>query len=352
MTAFQKYIVIGYRWLAIAVLCTVLIGAGVFFSTMAVYQVNGTWGAPVILSQSSPRIMSINSEIFRARQAISLLRTTVEHNNRQLEVLGSSKTTQESVLERYSESLEKQSKVDAALTGKLSKLVGEKRGMDARAVEVAKATDVIDAAIDKELKAGLITAETAARSRAQAVTNASSVTSARVSTAALEQQVNELAAGVATYKGGDSSTRVLENVSRVEMMRANIADVVLRMAQLEADNAVKSKEIDEAERLLETLLRSPYVLAANSKDLDNQFAFVPYENEKAVAVGESVYSCALEFVICSKVGTVKTVTTDEERGRHPIFNRDVRGFLVELELTDKSAAKDRVLFFGHSPLYL
>ena len=42
----------------------------------------------------------------------------------------------------------------------------------------------------------------------------------------------------------------------------------------------------------------------------------------------------------------------EEKGRHPVFQRDIRGFLVDLELTDEAAAKERVLFFGGRPLIL
>jgi len=352
MTPFQKFFVKSYRWLAVLVLGAVLLAAACYFGMVLIYGVNKSWGAPVIMSKSSPRIVSMTAEVFRARQALDTLKLGLSSAAQARTALVTQKEWLADLIARYEDSLQAQKRVDQALTGKLGRLASEKRSVDAKTAKVVKANRVLAESIDKELRAGLITEEAAARARSQIVSAEAALNTGLIGTASLENQVSELTYGIRTIDGAATSPKALESLARLNVLKRELTEVDLKLTSLDAEAAVKTTERKELETFLEKLTSSPYYLAAYGAQSVHQFAFVPYENEDSVEVGAPVYSCLLEVLLCSKVGVVKAVTHDEEKGRHPVFQRDIRGFLVDLELTDKDAAKERVLFFGGRPLFL
>jgi hypothetical protein len=117
--------------------------------------------------------------------------------------------------------------------------------------------------------------------------------------------------------------------------------------QLRSDQA----QIHQIEAAIATAKGSPYFLATKK---DMKFAFVPYENQAHASNGAAVYSCALGMVFCHQVGTIGHIFKDEERTNNPFpfFKNELRGFLVELDLNEPEAAKDKVLFLGRKPLFL
>jgi len=352
MTSFQKFFVKSYRWLAVLILGAVLLAAACYFGMVLIYGVNKSWGAPFILSKSSPRIVSMTAEVFRARQALDTLKLGLSSTAQARTALVTQKEWLTDLIARYENSLQAQKRVDQALTGKLDRLASEKRGVDSKTAEVVKANRVLAESIDKELKAGLITEEAAARARSQIVSTEAALNTGLIGTASLENQVSELTYGIRTIDGAATSPKALESLARLNVLKRELTEVDLKLTSLDAETTVKTTERKELETFLEKLTSSPYYLAAYGAQSVHQFAFVPYENEDSVEVGAPVYSCFLEVLLCSKVGVVKAVTQDEEKGHHPVFQRDIRGFLVDLELTDKDAAKERVLFFGGRPLFL
>ncbi|ANH76681.1 hypothetical protein ACS15_5510 [Ralstonia insidiosa] len=352
MTLFQKFFVKGYRWLAVLILASVLLAAACYFGMVFIYGVNKSWGAPVIMSKSSPRIVSMTADVFRARQALDTLKLKLNSAAKARTALIKQKEWLIDLAARYEESLQVQKRVDQALTGKLGRLAGEKRSVDAKSAEVVKANRVLAESIDKNLNAGLITEEAAARARSQIVSAEILLNTGLIDTVSLESRMSELNYGIRTIDGAATSPKTLESLARLSVLKRELTEAELKLADLDAETAVNTAERKELETFLEKLTSSPYYLAAYGAQAVHQFAFVPYENEESVAVGAPVYSCFLEVLLCSKVGVVRAVTQDEEKGRHPVFQRDIRGFLVDLELTDEAAAKERVLFFGGRPLIL
>jgi hypothetical protein len=79
-------------------------------------------------------------------------------------------------------------------------------------------------------------------------------------------------------------------------------------------------------------------------------ALVPYDNQAVANQGAPVYDCYLSIVLCRQVGVLKATFVGEQHTTHPIFKTDLRGFLVQLELTDPDSAKSKTLFVGSKPL--
>ncbi|WP_454845431.1 hypothetical protein [Ralstonia thomasii] len=352
MTLFQKFFIKGYRWLAVLVLASVLLATACYFGMVTIYGINKSWGAPVIMTKSSPRIVSMTAEVFRARQALDALKLKLNSGAKARIALVRQREWLLDLAARYEASLQAQKRVDQALTGKLGRLAGEKRSVDAKSAEVVKANQVLSRSIDKDLNAGLITEEAAARARAQIVSAEVLLNTGLIDTVSLETRMSELNYGIRTIDGAATSPKSLESLARLNVLKRELTEAELKLADLDAETAVNTAERKELETFLEKLTSSPYYVAAYSAKPVYQFAFVPYENEEAATVGAPVYSCFFEVLLCSKVGVVRAVTHDEEKGRHPVFQRDIRGFLVDLELSDEAAAKERVLFFGGRPLFL
>jgi hypothetical protein len=136
----------------------------------------------------------------------------------------------------------------------------------------------------------------------------------------------------------------------------------LDKAKLEKENAVGRRaplgarlesiklRITEQESMVKRLKESPYLRAVDQKAV---LAFVPYENlRRNIKMGTSLYGCSWGLVACSKVGKVTRVLEGEVENTHPHDETIQRGQMVEIHLTDSSAAGDKVLFAGGKPLWL
>jgi hypothetical protein len=132
------------------------------------------------------------------------------------------------------------------------------------------------------------------------------------------------------------------------MVLQNASD--LRTAE-DAGLAAK-RQLDIANAALETLNKTAYMAAMRN---GANLAFIPYENHKIAVTGEPVFDCLLTIAICHQVGTIRQIHNDEQMLDFPLFNvklaRTVRGFMVELDVTDKSAMSSSILFVGKPLLF-
>lgn len=350
MTLSQKFFVKSYRWLAVALLGTVLSFAGGTLFLVMFYMVNSTWGAPVVVTKANPRVVALSAATLQARQARDNLTIELEDNKRVRSTLEKQLGWYDGMLSRYDEALKSQQGSDAAMAEKLAALKVEKESLGGKMQAIVEQNEKAGKEIDKELRAGLITRDAALQARAQLVKGEESLTANRVSLAGLESQITQLTSSVSTMKGGADSPVALEMLARVNMLNQQRVEAKQALTKLDAQSAVKTSELTDVQKLLAQLSSSAFYIVSSDEKSTHQFAFVPYENEKAIAPGVAVYACKLKLVWCSKVGTVHAVTHDEEKARHPLFPNDVRGFLVELDLQDKAAAKETVIFFGSRPL--
>ena len=77
---------------------------------------------------------------------------------------------------------------------------------------------------------------------------------------------------------------------------------------------------------------------------------MPYGNFDDVEAGAPIYRCALEMFACRKAGKVVEILAGEVNFKHPHREKVLRGKMVELDLSDRSAAEEDVLFVGGRPL--
>ena len=114
--------------------------------------------------------------------------------------------------------------------------------------------------------------------------------------------------------------------------------------------AILDQTLSSYDVQLARIQKAPYVIAAD-KSLNT--AFVPYDNASAVHVGDKVYACALGAFWCKPVGTVAEILDGEVTGKHPLHNRELRGVLARLRITDGGRSMQQpVLYLHRAPLGL
>lgn len=342
----------GYRWLAIFLLTALLLSAGGYGVLMVTFLLNNSWIAPVILSKSDPKVAGLAAQVFQAKQNYDQMKEALDSAQQARTLLQTQHDWLRGIIDRYEHSLGSEKDADAQFGGQLKGLMAEKNAVNARAAKLVAENRQVALTVDKSLKAGLITASTATQLKAGLVSAESALTDSKIAAAGLQNQISQLSRGVNSLGGGNTSPEAMQSLAQVSVLKQELSETDLKLVQLNADVNAKFKEATELSAMLEGLKASPYYMAAYGKNDLRRFAFVSYDNEEAAHVGAPVYACKLEIVFCSKVGRVKTVTKDEERLQHPLFNTALRGVLVELDLNKDAAAKDLVLFVGHSPFYI
>lgn len=352
MTPFQKFIVSAYRYLAAGVLIAIL-STGVGYALITLfYTANSSWAAPILISQTHERIMQLQAELFRSRQAMGLLDSGLKALHAESAVLRTEEITLSALLDRGQSAQEQQRKEDRSSAAELVPLTKEKAADVARTSQVIASLTKQEASVSAELAAGLITEADAASRRAAFNALKVSATESAVARVSLQRQLADLRHSSDTLAGGRStSAAALELVSRLAQLRSQLAHVRLKLNENSLQVANKTSELAKLKSIVSTLADSPYYRVTVA-DSPLSFAFIPYANEGGIKVSEPVYDCVLQVLWCRKVGVVKRIHHDEEHAQHPLFRADMRGFLVEMELTERSAAKSRVVFIGNAPLFL
>jgi hypothetical protein len=126
------------------------------------------------------------------------------------------------------------------------------------------------------------------------------------------------------------------------------------LSRLETQKAIENREalkssLERQEKVVDGLKQSPYLRAV---DGNANVAFVPYSNMDDVRAGAPLYGCALEMLFCRKVGKIVEVMQGEVSFKHPHREKVLRGRMIVVDLKDKGAAEDEVLFVGGRPLLL
>jgi len=127
------------------------------------------------------------------------------------------------------------------------------------------------------------------------------------------------------------------------------AELQSRLAPLEIRIKSLDQLLSQFLSTLDSLEKSPYVRASQEAVT---VAFVPYENLPNVKTATPVFGCYLEFFLCRKVGSVRAVLPGETSLSHPLNGGDLRGQMIELEMTEKSWSESRALMVGRAPLFL
>jgi hypothetical protein len=335
-----KSVVTVYRIFAIVTLYVVLGGVLAYGFVMGFYALNTSWAAPVILSPVDDKSLDFTEKLVTSRQSLEELNVDKKRLDESIDEMNKHKAALLSLEPELQAAILREKQHNQATGPELLALDKQKQSDNLKTQSVITQVKEVEATIDKDLAAGLITKGDAATQRAALNQVQSSYTDSKIGEVLLTDSILEKT--TTDTKSLDVLDKQAELVSEIAQL-----DIAIGVAQKQAYE--ESKQIDRLKQALTTAKQTPYFLTA-SGDSTVYFAFVPYDNRNNVSLGTAVYDCYLNMVVCEKVGTVKQIFAGEEHAIHPIFRTDIRGFLIQLQLDHAESAKSKTVFLNRKPL--
>jgi hypothetical protein len=336
----QKLILTLYRTVAVIALYAILAGVIAYVSVLGVYEVNTSWVAPMLVAPNDTHGLVIADRVATSRNTLAQIIVDREHQERNLAAYQTERDELVSLRHVLTDGLRRTRTHDQAVAAELNGLLPQKEADLSRTAELVAEDSIGRSRIQKELDAGLITKTQAAEAEAQMNSVKNGLTDGRVSEVALRDSMH---------------TKSAFNPAQIDGL-VKIAEIQSRLARLEGEIAIARKQIaafntekDLIEHAVDLSKETPYFVAANDgQSID--LAFVPYENQKSAKVDAPVYDCYLNYMLCRQVGTVTRIFPNEEHAQNPVFRSEMRGFLVQIWLSDRTAVRSKTLFVGGKPL--
>ena len=329
-----------YRIFAITVLYLVLIGVIAYAFVMGFYAVNSSWAVPVILSAQDEKSLDFREKLVTSQQTIEDLKVDTAKLESGIAEMKAHRDSLLPLEPQLEQAILRERVHDRATGPELASLDKQKVVDNARTKQVLDQLQSVQTSIQKDLAAGLITKSDAATQLAALNQTADSYTDSRIAEVLLTDSVLD------KTTIGTSSLDVLEKQSELRS-EASQLDVAIQVAEKQLQE--EQRQIERLHEAIVTAKQSPYYLnAAGQQRL--YFAFVPYDDQASAVPGSAIYDCYLNMVACRKVGVVKQIFPGEEQATHPIFKTQIRGFLIQMDLTHPESAKSKTVFMGSKPL--
>ena len=336
-----KSVVTIYRIFAILTLYVVLGGVLAYGFVMGFYALSTSWAAPVILSPVDDKSLDFTEKLVTSRQTLEELNVDKKRLEEGVAEMNRHKAALLALEPELQAAIVRERKHNQATGPQLLELDRQKQSDNLKTQAVLRQVKEVEASIDKDLAAGLITKGDAATQLAALNQAQSSYTDSKIGEVLLTDSILEKT--TTDTKSLDVLDKQAELISEIAQL-----DIAVGVAQKQLHE--ESQQIDRLRQALATAKQTPYYLTA-SGDNTVYFAFVPYDNRNNVSSGSSVYDCYLNMIACKKVGTVKQIFAGEEHAIHPIFRTDMRGFLIQMQLDHPESAKSKTVFLNRKPLF-
>jgi len=329
-----------YRVFAIATLYAVLGGILCYAFIMGFYAVNSTWAAPVILSASDEKSLDYLEKLVTSKQQLEDLRVDATRMQSELNEMNSHRASLVALDPELQTAIARERSHDQLTGPELQALDAQKQADNAKTQSILLQTQQLAARINKDLAAGLIT-------KGDAATQLAALNQAQ--DAYTDSKIGEVLLTDSILDKTTTGTKSLDVLEKQAELRSEIAELDVSVNVSEKELQEDDRQIDRLHDAIDTAKQSPYYLNATGTNR-LYFAFVPYEDQASAKVGAPIYDCYLDMVLCRKVGTVKQIFLGEEDVIHPIYKTQVRGFMIQMDLSHPNSAKSKTVFLGRKPL--
>jgi hypothetical protein len=335
----NRSVLLLYRVFAIVSLYAVLAGVLLFGAGTAFYAGSKTWVAPIILSQSDKDTLDLTSKTLATQNTVDDLKLDMGKLENTVAEAQLHKAKLETLLPAIDAAIGQENRHKRQTGPMLVSLDKQKKSDDTRTQNALTKLADVDATIDKELAAGLITKTDATQAAMLLVKSNGDLTDSKIARTLLKDTIWEKTLPSTTY---------LDTLHKKAELESEIASLGIVIDSAQKQIATERIQVSKLDQALKVAKQTP--LWAAMQGARTNVALVPYENQAVASEGAPVYDCYLSFVVCRQVGTVRARFTGEQHAVNPIFRNDLRGFLVQLELTNPDSAKSKTLFVGSKPV--
>jgi len=327
-----------YKIIGYALLAFILLGIFAYLFVSIFYMIDKRWVAPIILTEQSEEVIKINSQFIQykyARDKILIERIKLMKEINRLE--------QVSVLK-----IDLVKQLDTALNENL-KIENERLAMISFTLSQYDVDSTIDKELEKSFKTSLIKTTDYVQQKQSLIMFNKSKDDLNIE----KKQIQNI---VSSYE--NLTKKKICKISNYEVLK--MREEYLAALQETNNNTVQieimkeelksiDSSIDEYDKICVKFALSPYIRAL---DTIVAIAFVPYTNLKSLKINSYVYGGSFEFFFSKKVGQVKKILSGEIAVKHPLFNKQIRGIVIELDLVDMRWARNKTLFVGSKPLFV
>jgi len=335
-----KSVVTVYRIFAILTLYLVLFGVIAYGFVMGFYALNTSWAAPVILSPADDKSLDFTEKLVTSRQTLEDLNVDKKRLEGGINEMNKHRGVLLALEPKLKAAITREKQHNQATGPVLLELDKQKQADNLKTQTVMVQVKEVEAAIGKDLAAGLITKGDAATQRAALNQAQSSYTDSKIGEVLLTDNILEKTT---------TDTKSLDVLDKQAELSSEVAQLDIAISVAEKQLHEETQQTDRLRQALATAKQTPYYLSV-SGDSSVYFAFVPYDNQSSGSAGAAVYDCYLNMVLCKRVGTVKQIFAGEEHAIHPIFKTDIRGFLIQMQLDHPESAKSKTVFLSRKPL--
>lgn len=361
MRSLQMFVVSAYKYFGFVMLLGILAGLGSYLFLHAFFFLNHGWIAPTVVSPSDERVLQLSSQV--VQQTTLHAKLLAER----AELVGRLEDARRvaSAEERY------QKRFKAAASSDLSARLSELSRLEDLRREYTRTKEQVDKS--NEVVAGLSREKVEALYQAKLVTKDALVNAdqqlSQMAQARLSLNQDEVSLGnrIEALRREVAALQTAQQVGARQRVEGHGASYeTLRLEQEFSRSLLDAARARDSQRVLEDNLQaidksllqfdalvrhakaSPYLRALEG---NLTVAFVPYANLGNLQAGSPVYGCRLGPVLCRQVGKVAEVLEGEVAIRHPLYNQQERGQMVQLELTETRWSKEQVLYAGRAPLF-
>jgi hypothetical protein len=340
MSSLTRFILFAYRSIALFALYAVLVGVLGYVGLLGFYAVNTTWIAPTTVHPTDENSLGVIDRLVTSQNSISALSMDREKQQLGMADLEARRRTFVALQAVLSRAIHQTTDNEMMIGQDLETLGEQKQADNARTDAMVQEQSGLDTEIRRDLAAGLITKSQAIQEESQLNDARNGLTDGKIAEVALRGSVLEK-----TTPGAPTIEAEAKRVDLQTQIATLDTQIVLAHQQIDSDDADIARIQDAIGRAKDT----PYFLSTLG-NVRIDLAFVPFDNEKPIAVGAPVYDCYLSFLVCRYAGSIRQVFPNEEKLQNPIFRTDMRGFLVQLDLRRPEASRSRTLFVGGRPL--
>jgi hypothetical protein len=338
--AHYKVVLTLYRVFAIAVLYLVLLGIFAYAWIMGFYAVNTSWAAPVILSASDEKSLDFREKLVTSQQTIEDLRVDTQKLSDGLNEMKEHRAALLALEPQLRDAIARENVHNKTAGPELAQLDQRKLADNAKTQKVLAQLNEVEANINKDLAAGLITKGDAAQQLSALNQAQDAYTDSKIAEVLLTDSVLDKTT---------TGTNTLDVLEKQAELQSEVAQLDIAVSVAEKQFYEESRQIVRLREAITTAKQNPYYLNASGGET-LYFAFVPYDNQAQAVIGTSIYDCYLNMIFCRHVGTVKAIFPGEEQAVHPIFKTQIRGFLIQMNLDHPDSARSKTVFLGRKPV--
>lgn len=340
--AAQKLVVSTYRMVGLIMLTVVIVVLVGYIAITAFYFFSRSWVAPVAISASDEHVVALQSSLATQLNERERLAGELAQAERSI---AAERSFQQQFIRAIQNDLQGR-KTALSRAHRLAKAAAATRD-EIRETNGDYSTSTFERMND-DYAAGMIDRQAMLAGKFVL----SQISAANLTLAERQAEYDQRASDLSIQ--ARSLDAILEGRTDTSAMSYDILEIA---RNYESSKLTLRHELDERDRLKASIARQDKIIDGIKQSAylraladGTTVALVPYANLDGVEKGTPLYACRLDMLICRQVGRVLDVLPGEVQVTHPTRDLLLRGRMIEMQMSEPSAAQETLLFAGGPPL--